>query len=78
MASHKWDKVVNMENELQEEFRKIDKMNSHERLVYLREYIQFHISTGPIAADNIEHIFERILLVTKGYEGDGKGSLLLY
>ena len=76
MVESQWYKVDLMENEFQEEFRKIEKMNSQERLVYLRDMATFYKTVVRVTGDPLDHILERILLVTKGYDGDGQPALV--
>ena len=63
------------ENELKEEFAKIDKMNSRERLSYIRDYIKFWHSID-ITPEEFDHICTRIMLVTKGCDQNECGSFL--
>ena len=65
-----------MENELQEEFRKIDKMNSREKLVYLKDMAIFYKEIVKATGDPLDHILDRILLVTKDCDNEGIGALL--
>ena len=66
-----------MDNELKEEFEKIEKMNSHERLCYIRELVSFKMMTDDTTLNRINsEFYERLLYITKGYEDEGKGALL--
>ena len=71
---------MSFENELKEEFTKIEKMNSRERLVYIRDFIRFYndelARESFLKPDDIQHIFDRIMLVTKGCDGDGIPALV--
>ena len=72
--------MYNHENELKEEFAKIEKMNSRERLSYIRDYIKFHdemVKSGMnYAEEAFSNVVERIMLVTKGCDQNECGSFL--
>lgn len=55
-------------NELKEEYDKIDKMSSYERLIYLRNYAKFCKQMLESDTISLKELVERILLITKGYD----------
>ena len=68
---------MSIENEHKEEFNKIAKMNSREKLVHLREFVKFYIEVKDyITSEDIDHIIERVMLITKGCDGDGVPALV--
>jgi hypothetical protein len=55
-------------NELQQEIEKIDKMSPYDRLAYIRNLIRFYRQVDDYSEPTFKGLYERLMLVTKGYE----------
>lgn len=67
-------------NEQKEEFAKIEKMNSRERLSYIRELLHWHQmmlrDENSISKEVFDDIVQRVDLVTKGTDGEAIPALV--
>jgi len=56
-----------IKDEFNEEMDKISRMSSFDRLSYIRNLIKFYKQIEEYETDTIKDLFDRLMLITRGY-----------